>query len=237
MRRYDDQSGGLGRGMQRSQEGRCPTCGGRMGEGFESTGSQGSRSSDPYEDAQYGYHQRDEREGYERSYRGPGFSQRPESWQTPGGYERQSYGASGGSSTQGNEPWGRGSSRSGPSTMPRNRGPKGYKRSDERLKEDISDRLMSGHLDASDVEVDVKSGVVTISGTVDNRSAKYQIEELADNIPGVTDVVNHLRIKREDSTTPMVKPSGPVGDTKSGDQSSGDASSGTYGNAKRRTSS
>ncbi|HKQ48259.1 MAG TPA: BON domain-containing protein [Phycisphaerae bacterium] len=96
----------------------------------------------------------------------------------------------------------------------RNRGPKGYTRSDERIKEDLSDRLMEGYLDASEVEIDVSSGVVTLKGTVDSRDSKYQIEELAENIGGVKDVNNEIKIKRES-------------DREAGDGSGGQTSGGT----------
>ncbi|MGH1560504.1 BON domain-containing protein [Caulobacter segnis] len=55
----------------------------------------------------------------------------------------------------------------------RGRGPKGYRRSDERIREDVSDRLTDDSwLDAHGVEVSVSDGDVTLSGTV--RSARGQ---------------------------------------------------------------
>lgn len=78
------------------------------------------------------------------------------------------------------------------------RGPKGYKRSDDRIKEDVSDRISQlQHVDSSDVEVDVKDGEVTLTGTVPNRVMKWQLENLVEAIGGVTDVNNMLRIRRE----------------------------------------
>jgi hypothetical protein len=59
------------------------------------------------------------------------------------------------------------------------RGPKGYKRSDERLKEDISERLMNMDVDASEVSVEVQSGKVTLEGTVSERWMKHTIEDAA----------------------------------------------------------
>ena len=83
-----------------------------------------------------------------------------------------------------------------------NRGPKGYKRSDERIKEDVSDRISQLHdVDASDVEIDVKAGEVTLTGSVPTRNMKWQLETLIDTIAGVTEVHNQLRIKREGSMT------------------------------------
>lgn len=78
------------------------------------------------------------------------------------------------------------------------RGPKGYKRSDDRIKEDVSDRISQlQHVDSSDVEVEVKEGEVTLTGTVPNRVMKWQLENLVESIGGVTDVNNMLRIRRE----------------------------------------
>ena len=76
----------------------------------------------------------------------------------------------------------------------RGKAPRGYQRSDERLREMICERLMEdGSLDASEVEVEVTSGRVTLNGTVDSRMAKYQIEDLVEQI-GVPDVQNNLRV-------------------------------------------
>ena len=76
------------------------------------------------------------------------------------------------------------------------RGPKGYTRSDERIKEDVNDRLSDdAFLDASDIEVTVSSGEVTLSGTVDTRIDKRRAEDLAEDISGVSNVQNQLRVK------------------------------------------
>src|SRR5882724_11631017 len=49
----------------------------------------------------------------------------------------------------------------------RGRGPRGYKRSDDRIREDVNDRLSDQpRLDASGIDVTVNNGVVTLSGTV-----------------------------------------------------------------------
>lgn len=79
------------------------------------------------------------------------------------------------------------------------RGPKGYKRSDERLREDISERLMhSGTVDSSDVTVEVADGIVTLTGTVPDRYMKYAIEDVADTCAGIKDVDNRVRVQRSD---------------------------------------
>lgn len=74
-------------------------------------------------------------------------------------------------------------------------GPKGYKRSDERVKDEVCDILeRHGAIDASDVEVTVLDGVVTLTGTVPDRPMKRMAESALDNIPGVKDVNNQLRV-------------------------------------------
>jgi osmotically-inducible protein OsmY len=78
----------------------------------------------------------------------------------------------------------------------RGRGPKGYTRSDERIKEDVNDRLTDDpHIDASDIEVEVKNGEVTLTGTVGSRFAKRHAEDLAERISGVKDVENRIKIR------------------------------------------
>lgn len=79
------------------------------------------------------------------------------------------------------------------------RGPKGYKRSDERIREDVNDRLAQQYdIDPSDVEVQVSSGEVTLVGTVQSRREKFIAEEIADDVSGVSEVHNQLRVRRED---------------------------------------
>jgi BON domain len=75
------------------------------------------------------------------------------------------------------------------------KGPKGYKRSDERISEDISDRLTyDPRVDASEIIVQVQNGEVTLSGTVESRDQKRRAEELAESVSGVQEVINQIRI-------------------------------------------
>jgi len=77
------------------------------------------------------------------------------------------------------------------------KGPKGYKRSDDRIKEDVNEALYVHHdIDASDIEVQVSDGVLTLSGTVDSRRTKRLVEDVVERISGVKDVINHLRSKQ-----------------------------------------
>jgi osmotically-inducible protein OsmY len=76
------------------------------------------------------------------------------------------------------------------------RGPKGYQRPEERIREEINDRLTAhGLVDATDVEVRIQSGEVTLTGFVDSRAAKRAAEDCADDVQGVREVHNHLRIR------------------------------------------
>lgn len=84
----------------------------------------------------------------------------------------------------------------------RGRGPRGYTRSDDRISEDVHDRLTDDWmLDASDIEVTVSGGEVTLSGTVDNRQNKRRAEDIVDNISGVSHVQNNLRVSTGNETS------------------------------------
>jgi BON domain-containing protein len=75
------------------------------------------------------------------------------------------------------------------------RGPRGYRRSDERIQEDVSEALtQEGELDASEILVTVQGGEVTLEGTVPDRRSKRLAEDLADQ-RGVRDVHNRLRVQ------------------------------------------
>ena len=77
----------------------------------------------------------------------------------------------------------------------RGKGPKGYARSDERIREDVSDRMwLNSWLDASDVAVSVADGEVTLAGTVASREEKRRAEDIAESVPGVRHVQNDLRV-------------------------------------------
>lgn len=78
------------------------------------------------------------------------------------------------------------------------RGPKGYRRPDERIEEDVNEALTdSPDLDASEIEVKVSNGEVILSGTVTERSAKRTAEDIAERCSGVKDVRNEIRVQRE----------------------------------------
>lgn len=76
------------------------------------------------------------------------------------------------------------------------KGPKGYRRSDERIREDVCDRLTEHpEIDAGEIEVSVKDGEVTLTGTADDRQAKRMAEDVAESVSGVKDVHNRLSMR------------------------------------------
>ena len=76
------------------------------------------------------------------------------------------------------------------------RGPKGYTRSDERIREDVSDRLeQHGEIDATEIEVRVSNGEVTLEGTVEDRRTKRLAEDIIETCPGVKQVHNRIRVQ------------------------------------------
>jgi hypothetical protein len=79
------------------------------------------------------------------------------------------------------------------------RGPKSYRRSDDRIREDINDRLTDDpFIDASDIDVKVSSAEVTLSGTVENRLQRRRAEDIAERISGVNHVQNNLRVSQNE---------------------------------------
>jgi osmotically-inducible protein OsmY len=78
------------------------------------------------------------------------------------------------------------------------RGPKGYQRTDARIHEEVCDRLTYSDVDAENIEVRVENGEVTLAGSVRDRWDKRRAEDLAEEIPGVRDVHNNIRVHRAD---------------------------------------
>ena len=78
------------------------------------------------------------------------------------------------------------------------RGPRGYQRSDARINEDVCDRLCDApDIDASNIDVRVENGEVTLSGSVFDRTDKRRAEDLIENVSGVREVHNNLRVGRD----------------------------------------
>jgi hypothetical protein len=78
-------------------------------------------------------------------------------------------------------------------------GPRGYQRSDDRICEEVCERLTQhGHIDASEIEVRVEQGEVILDGMVDSRQTKRMVEDVAEAVSGVKDIRNNLRVNRGD---------------------------------------
>jgi hypothetical protein len=157
----------------------------------------------------YGYNDSD-RPSFERGM-APARTQEPASWERgtgrnglyggggyepgPGSRQQNRYGSqgydSGGyrqqSGAQGVE------TRRGPH---RGKGPQGFVRSDERVRELVCEALTDDDdVDATNIEVSVKNGEVMLAGTVDDREQKRRAEDCALRVAGVRDVHNQLRIR------------------------------------------
>lgn len=79
------------------------------------------------------------------------------------------------------------------------KGPKGWHRSDEQIREEVCEDLYrASNIDATNIEVSVKDGCVTLSGTVQNRLTKRASEECAERISGVEDIQNDIKVKKDD---------------------------------------
>jgi osmotically-inducible protein OsmY len=153
-------------------------------------------------------------QGYEQGAYGPGSPGQGNYGQSgygQGGYGSNAYGQ--GSLATEREPtsygqqhnwagvgtWGPGAY--GSSTQSRSsfsgRGPKDYQRSDERIREDANDALTRDpEIDASDIQVSVSNGEITLKGEVEDRRAKRRAEDCVEQLAGVRDVHNELHARR-----------------------------------------
>lgn len=168
------------------------------------------RYFDPYSGRNLGGDEDDRRRDYSRQQQGYApypYGEEPghrhlEDWQRPWQMgEEAAYGSRSQSPSQqrsyasGGYQSNYASSRSYARGAHRGRGPKGYQRSDERLREDICERLTEDpHIDASELTIEVANGEVTISGTVPDRRMKRAAEDLVEECSGVKQVHNALRV-------------------------------------------
>lgn len=145
-----------------------------------------------------------------------GMTGRPSEFGGGQGFGSQGYGSQGFSSQgygQGSRDWSSqdygaefgGSQRGYAGEMQRGqyfgRGPKNYRRTDERIEEEVNETLTRhGAIDASDIEVKVKDGEVILTGHVDSRRAKRLAEEIVEELSGVREVNNQIRVKRHGET-------------------------------------
>lgn len=83
----------------------------------------------------------------------------------------------------------------------RGRGPSDYTRSDERIREDVNDRLTDDpSVDATGISVSVSGCEVTLDGTVPDRWAKRRAEDVSERVSGVKHVQNNLRVTDQSRT-------------------------------------
>ncbi|MGX7951091.1 BON domain-containing protein [Tsuneonella sp. HG249] len=84
----------------------------------------------------------------------------------------------------------------------RGKGPANYKRTDERVLEDVCDCLTEDRqIDARNIQVTVNEGEVTLDGTVTDRGAKRRAEDIVESISGVGHVQNNLRVQTKTAST------------------------------------
>jgi osmotically-inducible protein OsmY len=71
------------------------------------------------------------------------------------------------------------------------------RRPDEALTRELQEILIGDpELDASEIDVEVEGGAVTLRGTVDSGDAKLLAEELVESVTGVREVHNQLKVAR-----------------------------------------
>lgn len=83
----------------------------------------------------------------------------------------------------------------------RGKGPRNYQRSENRIREDVCERLSDDErIDASGIDVRIQGDEVVLSGTVASREQKRRAEDLVESVPGVHHVQNLLRVGRSEGS-------------------------------------
>ena len=81
------------------------------------------------------------------------------------------------------------------------KGPKNWQRSDERIREEVCEALARHpEIDATEVDIRVQSGEVTLTGIVTDRRAKRVAEDVAEDVFGVKDVTNQIKVDKSVTT-------------------------------------
>jgi osmotically-inducible protein OsmY len=133
----------------------------------------------------------------------------PDDTPSYGDWQRHSTGASSGARGQegfgnpGENTWGeeqfRAERREEQGRRQANSGPRGRRKSDETLRQEIREILTADpELEAVDIEVEVEGGAVTLRGAVVDPDARLLAEELVESLAGVREVHNRLRVEREE---------------------------------------
>lgn len=82
----------------------------------------------------------------------------------------------------------------------RGHGPRRAQPQDEDLLDTLCERLSGDpDIDASEIDVTVREGIVALSGTVPSRQARRDAEAIAESLRGVREVENHLRVEGKDT--------------------------------------
>ena len=126
-----------------------------------------------------------------------------------GDWQRHSTGASSGARGQegfgnpGENTWGeeqfRAERREEQGRRQTNSGPRRRRKPDESLRQEIQEILIADpELEATDIEVEVEGGAVTLRGVVGDSDARLLAEELVESLAGVREVHNRLRVEREE---------------------------------------
>lgn len=212
---YGSTYGGSGGSQYRSGQGSGNQSYGNQSYGNQSYGNHGSGNQygGQRSDASYDQFNRDNRFGSEAGNWNQSNSYGPSQYGGQSQFSQSPYGGLGGSGSEYGQRsgsqyggqaggWSNDSRQSssqygGASTARRGQAPKNYKKSDERINDDVCEQLMSRGLDCSGVEVSVKDGVVTLTGEVCERQDKHRIEQIAADVSGVSDVENQLRMKKQ----------------------------------------
>jgi osmotically-inducible protein OsmY len=88
----------------------------------------------------------------------------------------------------------RGDKMSGPH---KGKGPRDYHRSEDRIREDVCDRLADDdYVDASDIRIEIQNDEVILSGNVNSREEKRRAEDIVESISGVRNVENRIKVGR-----------------------------------------
>ncbi len=172
--------------------------GGRWGQGRD-FGTEGYNRDFGYR-GHHGYEGRNRREEYGPGYYGESYTSQGagygsgygEGFERSGGPSSPDYGYGYGYGNQPSHGW------QGQNWRNRGRfsgmGPENYHRSDDRVREDINDRLTENpEIDASHINVQVSNGDVTLTGDVDDRWMKRMAEDVTDSVSGVKNVRNELK--------------------------------------------
>ena len=76
------------------------------------------------------------------------------------------------------------------------KGPKNWDKSDEKIREEVCETLyVNRYVDASDIEVEVRNAVVFLSGWVNSRDEKKEVQDSLEALCGVKEIRNELHLR------------------------------------------